>query len=43
MYAAAYAGKAGGEPTAWRELMLAETWYSPEEAVAHLNASTSGR
>lgn len=33
MYAAAYAGKAGGEPAAWRELMLAETWYSPEEAV----------
>jgi ATP-dependent protease ClpP protease subunit len=34
MYAAAYAGKAGGDPSAWRELMLAETWYSPEEAVA---------
>lgn len=34
MYAAAYAGKAGGEASEWRELMLAETWYSPAEAVA---------
>ena len=32
--AAMYAAKAGGEPTAWRELMKAETWYSAEEAVA---------
>jgi ATP-dependent protease ClpP protease subunit len=33
MYAQAYAGKAGGDSAAWRELMLAETWYSPQEAV----------
>src|SRR5205823_5428601 len=33
-YAAAYAAKAGGDPASWRELMLAETWYSPDEAIA---------
>lgn len=33
-YAAAYAAKAGGDPSAWRVIMRAETWYSPEEAVA---------
>jgi ATP-dependent protease ClpP protease subunit len=33
-YAAAYAAKAGGDPADWRELMLAETWYSPDEAIA---------
>lgn len=32
-YAEAYARKAGGEAAAWRELMKAETWYSPDEAV----------
>jgi ATP-dependent protease ClpP protease subunit len=31
--AAMYAAKAGGETAAWRELMLAETWFSAEEAV----------
>lgn len=29
-----YAQKAGGEPSGWRELMRAETWYSADEAVA---------
>jgi len=29
-----YALKAGGDPETWREAMLAETWYSAEEAVA---------
>lgn len=33
-YAEAYAGKAGGDPADWRALMQAETWYSPDEAVA---------
>lgn len=33
-YAAAYAGKAGGTAEDWRALMRAETWYSPDEAVA---------
>lgn len=33
-YAAAYARKAGGQVADWRDLMRAETWYSPEEAVA---------
>lgn len=33
-YAEAYAGKAGGDPAEWRALMQAETWYSPDEAVA---------
>lgn len=32
--AGAYAGKAGGTPAYWRELMKAETWFSAEEAVA---------
>lgn len=31
--ASVYAEKAGGEPDTWREAMLAETWYSAEEAV----------
>lgn len=31
--ASVYAEKAGGEPATWREAMLAETWYSAEEAV----------
>lgn len=29
-----YAERAGGTPEEWREAMLAETWYSAEEAVA---------
>ncbi len=29
-----YAAKAGGDPSAWRALMKAETWYSAPEAVA---------
>lgn len=33
-YSRAYAAKAGGEPAAWRDLMVAETWYLDEEAVA---------
>lgn len=32
--ASAYAGKAGGPVSDWRALMLAETWYGAEEAVA---------
>lgn len=32
--AAMYAAKAGGEPTEWRTLMQAETWYTADEAVA---------
>ncbi len=28
-----YAEKAGGKPSAWRELMRAETWYTDQEAV----------
>ena len=32
--AAIYADKAGGDPADWRTAMLAESWYSPEEAVA---------
>jgi len=31
--ARAYAGKAGGTVQDWRALMLAETWYSAQEAV----------
>lgn len=31
--AAVYASRAGGDPKDWRALMLAETWYSAEEAV----------
>lgn len=31
--ASIYAEKAGGEPASWREAMLAETWYSADEAV----------
>lgn len=33
-YASAYAAKAGGTAAQWREVMVAETWYGPEEAVA---------
>jgi len=33
-YAAAYAAKAGGTPADWRAVMVAETWYTGEEAVA---------
>jgi ATP-dependent protease ClpP protease subunit len=29
-----YAARAGGSLTSWRDVMRAETWYSPEEAVA---------
>lgn len=29
-----YAEKTGGEPSEWREVMRAETWFSAEEAVA---------
>lgn len=32
--AAIYAAKAGGTVEDWRAAMLAESWYSPEEAVA---------
>lgn len=32
--AAIYAAKAGGTIEGWRELMRAETWYDPAEAVA---------
>lgn len=32
--ASVYAAKAGGEVAFWRDAMLAETWYSAEEAVA---------
>jgi ATP-dependent protease ClpP protease subunit len=32
--AAIYADKAGGEIQAWRDLMLAETWFNDDEAVA---------
>jgi hypothetical protein len=32
--ASIYAGKAGGTTADWRVPMLAETWYSAEEAVA---------
>lgn len=32
--ASIYAAKAGGAVTDWREAMLAETWYSADEAVA---------
>jgi ATP-dependent protease ClpP protease subunit len=32
--AAMYAAKAGGEASAWRDLMKAETWYTADEAVA---------
>lgn len=31
--ASMYAAKAGGSPKSWRDLMLAETWYSADEAV----------
>lgn len=31
--ASIYASRAGGDPDEWRELMRAETWYSPQEAV----------
>lgn len=31
--ASIYAEKAGGEASTWRQAMLAETWYSAEEAV----------
>jgi ATP-dependent protease ClpP protease subunit len=32
--AGTYAAKAGGTAAEWREVMKAETWYTPEEAVA---------
>lgn len=32
-YADAYAARAGGSRAAWRERMLAETWFTAEEAV----------
>jgi ATP-dependent protease ClpP protease subunit len=32
--ASVYSDKAGGDVAAWRSAMLAETWYSAEEAVA---------
>lgn len=32
--ASMYADKAGGDAKAWRKVMLAETWYSADEAVA---------
>lgn len=32
--ASVYAAKAGGTDQSWRDFMLAETWYSAEEAVA---------
>ncbi|MDI3331416.1 MAG: ATP-dependent Clp protease proteolytic subunit [Micrococcus sp.] len=32
--ASIYASRAGGNPTDWRNAMLAETWYSAEEAVS---------
>lgn len=41
-YASLYALKAGGEPTAWRETMRAETWYPAEAAVAAKLADTVG-
>lgn len=28
-----YAGKSGGEPDEWRDMMRAETWFSAQEAV----------
>lgn len=31
--AGAYAAKAGGDTAAWRDVMRAETWYLPDEAV----------
>jgi ATP-dependent protease ClpP protease subunit len=31
--AGAYAAKAGGDTTTWRDVMRAETWYLPAEAV----------
>lgn len=33
-YATLYQARAGGDRSAWRDLMRAETWYSAEEAVA---------
>jgi ATP-dependent protease ClpP protease subunit len=32
--ASVYAAKAGGTTAAWRKLMVAETWYSADEAVS---------
>ncbi|WP_377271918.1 head maturation protease, ClpP-related [Peterkaempfera sp. SMS 1(5)a] len=32
--ASAYASKAGGTSADWRQMMLAETWYNADEAVA---------
>lgn len=32
--ASVYAAKAGGTAAAWRELMIAETWYTADETVA---------
>jgi ATP-dependent protease ClpP protease subunit len=34
MIAGVYADRAGGEVAAWRDIMRAETWYAPAEAVA---------
>jgi hypothetical protein len=31
--AAVYAERGGGEPAAWRDVMRAEKWYTPQEAV----------
>ena len=33
-YASAYAAKAGGTAAEWRAVMVEETWYGPDEAVA---------
>lgn len=40
--ASAYALRAGGDQAAWRGLMLAETWFSADEAVAHNLADRIG-
>lgn len=34
MIAEVYAARAGGDAAAWRDLMLAETWFTPSEALA---------
>lgn len=36
-----YATKAGGSLTGWRDVMRAETWYNPDEAVAAGLATTA--
>jgi ATP-dependent protease ClpP protease subunit len=38
-----YADKAGGSLTSWRDVMRAETWYSPDEAVAAGLATTAAK